>query len=118
MTDDGYRFVECRDWGHGWRLPSTLVKNGAAPLEVRRTIAEEQYADWEPARGESLRTLVCMQCGSARFEWFNNRTSARYGSARYRYIKGYLVTGEGRKTRDEYRAIGVRAALQGLRGRR
>ena len=46
MTDNGYAFVECRDWGHGWRLPSKLLKNGATSRAVRQRIEEYQLADW------------------------------------------------------------------------
>lgn len=116
--DNGYAFIECRDWGHGWRQPSKLLKNGATSREVRQRIEEYQVADWETSRTDALRSLVCLQCGSFRFEWFAN-SGVRLSHPRYQYVPGYLIKKDegGPVTRSEFREIAVKAAIKTLRRR-
>ena len=101
-------FTDCRDRGHAWLLPSEMSN--------LRVAIQTQAVGYQLDQGVVERVLVCIRCGTERHESFARRGD-RIKHAKYRYPDGYLIKGEGRHGRDEYRSMAVKAALKALKNR-
>lgn len=100
-------YEDCRDRGHPWMLPSEARRLGMDGVTER---------NWVTSNVDAVRTQVCFRCTTRKVETFALNGSRL--SSRYRYVPGYLIRGEGRRSRVDYRTMVVKAAIKAMKGRR
>jgi hypothetical protein len=97
-------YVECRDIGHAWFKAKSPPKGKKALLHA--------------GPGLRLRMFECPRCTTWKEDLVVYRSGERFGTARYHWPEGYLLTADARVSRTEIRRLAVRAAEAVLRKRR